>query len=584
MNSDDLGSGETAALLEQARAWVTEDPDPATRAELGELLDRSDLSALRELFATRLEFGTAGLRGVIGPGPSRMNRLLVRKVGLGLARYLRATHAPAIRAGVVVGHDARHLSPEFAEDTARLLAGQGIRTYLFDGFAPTPLLAYAVRHLRAAAGVMITASHNPPEYNGYKVYWDNGAQIVPPHDEGISREIDAVGSLEEWSLPSVQALRARGQLRRVPSELEEQYLRDLLDLRCHPDMPCELGVVYTPMHGVGGSLVQEVLRRAGLREFHRVVQQFEPDPDFPTVRFPNPEEPGAMDLALELAARERADLVLANDPDADRLAVAVPVDEQRSSHRLLSGNEIGTLLGHYLLTEKRSQVPDPLVMTTIVSSRLLSRMANALGAHYDETLTGFKWIANRAQEHARERGWTFVMGYEEALGYTVGDVVGDKDGIGAALLFTELAAQCERRGESILDRLEAIYRQFGLFVSRQHSVTLPGTEGAARIAHIMQRFRADPPTQIGTQRVLRAIDYGAGHEGLPPSNVLAYHLEGDGHVLLRPSGTEPKIKYYFESSETVEPTEDIDEGHKRADAKLDSLVESFLAVAEERAR
>lgn len=575
---------DAASLLAAARRWLEEDPDPRTRAELHALVQKEDLDTLREIFAERLEFGTAGLRGVLGPGPNRMNRALVRRVSRGLADYLLAIHPAARTAGCVVGGDARRLSPEMAHDTARVLAGAGVPVHLFDGFAPTPVLAFAVRRMQACSGVVVTASHNPPEYNGYKVYWDNAAQIVPPHDEGISASIDAVGALGGIAMPSLEELRAKGLVDIVPDSVIEDYYAELLALRRHPDVERDVSVVYTPMHGVGGEFVMEVLRRAGYTRVHPVPTQFEPDGEFPTVRFPNPEEKGAMDRAIELARATRAELVLANDPDADRLAVAVPLQRNSEEYRLLSGNEIGCLLAYYLLTENLPATGEPLVMTTIVSSRLLRKIATELGAHYDETLTGFKWIANASQRHAAEHGWQFVMGFEEALGYTVGPVVADKDGIGAALLFTELAAVCRSRGLTVLDYLEQMIRRFGLFVTHQHSITLPGTEGAEQIHAIMENFRATPPSLIGRFAVTDVRDYARGHAGLPKSNVLAFGLEGGGQVLLRPSGTEPKIKYYFELSDTVSEAESLPFARARAQASLESLVSSFLTLAEERTR
>ncbi|HKK71261.1 MAG TPA: phospho-sugar mutase [Candidatus Krumholzibacteria bacterium] len=569
-------------LEAMARRWMDDDPDPATREETARMLDAGDTDALREAFGARLEFGTAGLRGVIGPGPNRMNRALVRRVTAGLADHLLARQSRAREMGVVVGGDARRLSPELAEDTARVLVGKGIRVHFFEDFVPTPVLAYAVRRLGAAAGVIVTASHNPPEYNGYKVYWDNAAQIVPPHDRGISAAIDRVDSVADLAMPTLDGAREQDLLRTVGESVLEDYYAELLAQRRHPDVPKEIRVVYTAMHGVGGRFVTEVLHRAGYANVHPEAAQYQPDGEFPTVRFPNPEEDGAMDLSMALAREHGADVVLANDPDADRLAVGVPTGG--GDYRLLTGNEIGCLLAYYLLTENPPAESDPLVMTTIVSSRMLQAMAHELGAHYDETLTGFKWIANVSQRHARERGWHFVMGYEEALGYTVGPVVPDKDGVGAALIFTEIAAVCRSRGLTLVEYLEQMVRRFGSYVSHQHSLTLPGQEGAAKIAAIMDAFRAEAPDRIGEHAVVRVVDYADGHEELPPSNVLAFDLEGGGQVLLRPSGTEPKIKYYFELSEQPDEDEEVARARERATRRLDALVQAFLALAEERVR
>jgi phosphomannomutase len=643
-------------LLAAAQAWLAEDPDPAARAALKATIDgaqRGDAGALAELqdaFGQRLEFGTAGLRGVLGPGPNRMNRALVRRVTAGLARYLLRVAAADAPRGVVVGYDGRRLSRELAEDTARVLAGAGIPVLAFTEYAPTPLVAFAVKHLRTAAGVVVTASHNPPEYNGFKVYWSNGAQIIPPHDQGISAAIESVQGLAEVPLAGLDDARRAGLIRPVPAQLISDYLDAIAALRRHPEVPRALTVVYTPMHGVGGKLVRAALDRDGVARLSVVPQQAEPDGEFPTVRFPNPEEKGAMDLALALAAQVRADLVLANDPDADRLAVAVPQDGAqdgardgnrggstaggpasvpgavagRSSaaampaaaaprYRMLTGDQIGTVLGYYLLTERLGAAlpagAKPLVMTTIVSSRLLSKMARELGARYDETLTGFKWIANRAQQLAAREDARLLLGYEEALGYSVGEVTPDKDGIGAALMFVELAAVCRQRGLSVLQYLESIYRRFGLFLTRQHSVTLPGAMGSSRIAAIMESFRAHTPQRIGADRAVvqvadyslgtlrtlspgasgsRAVQGGMGAAAgaparleLPRSNVIALTLAGGASVLLRPSGTEPKIKYYFELSEAIAAGEPLSAALARAQRELDGLVSDFLRTLDE---
>jgi phosphomannomutase len=567
-----------------AAAWMADDPDPATRAELRSLLDRGDRDELKERFAGRLEFGTAGVRGTLGAGPTRMNRALVRRVTAGLARHLLAAAPDATTRGVVIGRDARWMSHEFAEDTAMVLAGAGIPVSVFPGLATTPLCAFAVPALGAAAGVMITASHNPPRDNGYKVYWENGAQIIPPHDEAIGREVDAISSLAEVPLLDVSTARARGLYREIGPEIGEAYLDGVLALRRRPEAAGDLAIVYTPLHGVGGPWAREALARAGYRRVTVVPEQAEPDPDFPTVSFPNPEEPGAMDLALALGEATGAELILANDPDADRLAAIVRAPS--GDFRQLGGNEIGLLLAYYLLTEN-PPAGETLVMTTVVSSSLLRRMAGALGAGYAEALTGFKWIANRAIAMKRERGTTFVFGFEEALCYTVGELVRDKDGVGAALLLAELASVRRARGETLLDSLETIYRRFGLGQNLQKSLTLAGTEGTERIRAILAGLRRRPPERIGGDAVTARsdlaagvrVDTASGRESrleFPSSDVLIYELEGGGRVLVRPSGTEPKIKFYFEVVETVAAAEPFEAARTRARERLTALAEALM--------
>ena len=401
-----------ASHRELAEAWLAEDPDPQTAAELRALLTRCDAGDaaaqkdLTERFTGALEFGTAGLRGLLGAGPQRMNRLLVRKVSAGLATYLLATVPDARQRGVVLGHDARHLSRELTEDTARVLGGAGIRSYLAHRPWPTPMTAWAVTARQACAGVMVTASHNPPAYNGYKVYWGNGAQIIPPHDTGIAAEIARIGAISGIAMPALDELRAAGTVVDLTEALHDDYLTQVIALRASPGVDGrDLVIAYTPLHGVGARSVEPALRRAGFPNVHTEPSQREPDPDFPTVAFPNPEEKGAMDRVLALAGRVSADLVFANDPDADRLCVAVP---DATGYRVLSGDQTGAVLADYLLEvgprDRR------MVATTIVSSQLLGFLAGQAGADYRETLTGFKWIANAAIDYERDHGGRFVMG------------------------------------------------------------------------------------------------------------------------------------------------------------------------------
>ena len=578
-----MTSDAASKTLSLARAWRDGDPDPKTRAELAALMEQGAAAALADRVSTRLEFGTAGLRGTLGAGPNRMNRALVRKATLGLCRYLVAQQTGVRTRGIVVGRDGRHMSPEFLEDTCAVIAGQGIPVHVFEGYTATPMVAYAVKALNAAAGVMITASHNPPEYNGYKVYWGNGAQIIPPHDTGIAAEIDGAGPASGIALASRE--QAPALWRSVPASVEDRYFEELKGLQLHPGKGRDLSIAYTPMHGVGLKFARRALANAGFSRFEVVAAQAEPDGDFPTVNFPNPEEPGAMDRLLLLGESMKADIAIANDPDADRLAVAA----RDGSGKLvaLSGNEIGVLLGHYVLTEAPRDA-NTLVVTTLVSSTQLGVIARALGVRYEETLTGFKWIANRALA-LEPSGARFAMGYEEALGYTVGTVARDKDGVGAAVVLAELAALCKTQGKSLFDKLADIQREFGLFAASQKSITLPGSDGAAQIAAMMTRLRASPPSRIGDRKVLALRDVQAGTrtEGgvttkltLPPSNVLVFELEGDARIVARPSGTEPKIKFYLELKEQVGAGESMATARTRAYAALAVLQAAFLKLVQ----
>jgi len=530
-------------LRRRAEAWLAQDPDPDTRGELRALLEAGDWAELAERFDGRLEFGTAGLRGPLGAGPTRMNRVVVRRTAAGLAAYLRAAGATG---PVLVGYDARHRSADFAADSAAVLAGAGFDVRVLPRPLPTPVLAFAVRRLRGCAGVMVTASHNPPRDNGYKVYLGasaapdgaagDGAQIVPPADLAIEAAIEAVGPLA--GVPLSDRWTTLGE------DLVESYVDSVAGVPRTRHR--ELTVASTALHGVGGALLAAALLRAGFAEPAVVAEQAAPDPDFPTVSFPNPEEPGATDLLLELADRVGADIAIANDPDADRCAVAV-------GGRLLRGDEVGVLLADHLM---RSGVRGSYV-TTVVSSSMLGVMCRARGMGYGQTLTGFKWIVRGAPD--------LVFGYEEALGYAVApDLVRDKDGISAALLVADLAASLRASGRTLLDRLDELAREFGLYATDQLSVRVTDL---AEIAAAMAQLRAaTPATLLGTP--VSTVD-----DLLPESDVLILRAEGC-RVVVRPSGTEPKLKAYLEVVVPVAPSagaSTVDDARKVAADRLAAL-------------
>jgi len=537
-----------AGLRAAAEAWLAEDPDPDTRAELTAVLAEGDDAGLRARFGARLQFGTAGLRGPLGAGPNRMNRALVRRAAAGLGAWLSAGVSDRL-GGVAVGFDARHRSAAFAEDTAAVLAAAGIDVHLLPEPLPTPVLAFAVRHLGAAAGVMVTASHNPAADNGYKVYDHTGGQIVPPADAEISAAIDAVGPLAGVAL----ADRHDPRIHRLGRDLVEAYLAAVTAmLPGRPAGGVDLEIAYTALHGVGGAVVTTLLQRAGFPAVHAVAQQQSPDPDFPTVAFPNPEEPGALDLALAEARRVRADVVLANDPDADRLAVAVPDPGAEGGWRALRGDEVGALLADAVLDDLAvvpPAAPDrpPVLATSIVSSRLLSAMAADAGVAYADTLTGFKWIARVPGPDRR-----LLFGYEEALGYCVGDLVADKDGISALLAVAQRMVALRARGTSVAERLDHLARRHGVHATRQRSFRLEGEAGLARITETMARMRAAPPDPLGRWAVTAVDDLldPANRLGLPPSDVVLLGMDG-ARVVVRPSGTEPKLKCYLEAIRPV---------------------------------
>jgi phosphomannomutase len=481
-----------------------------------------------------------------------MNRSLVLRVTNGLVSHLLEADEDARERGVVIARDGRKLSDVFQRDAAEAAAALGVPVHFVPGANPTPLLAFAVRHLGASAGIMITASHNPPEYNGYKVYWENGAQIVPPTDEAVSRRIDSAPS----RIPRYEG----SALIREVSDLSESYLRAVSSLASVSSIdPGELSIAYSALHGCGQTLFLEAMARRGFSRIYPVAEQGEPDPDFPTVSFPNPEEPGALDRVLALAHENDCGLVLVHDPDADRLGVAVR--RAPGDYAVLDGNEIGVLLAHHVLSHTKE--PKPLVVSTVVSSRMLSKMAASSGARYLDTLTGFKWIANEAMRVEKAEGVQFVFGYEEALGYTVGTVVRDKDGIGAGLVLAEMAAGLAAEGKTLLDALEDLRRRHGTFRSRGKSVTIGGASGAARIEHAMAVLRSEPLRRIAGENVRSARD-------VPEGDVLLYDLEDGGRVAVRPSGTEPKIKFYLEV---------VDSSAERASRRLEALERELLSRA-----
>lgn len=540
------------ALIDSARAWIADDPDEQTRAELELVLADveagGDPADLADRFAGTLEFGTAGLRGALGAGPNRMNRVVVTRAAAGLAAYLRDTGA---RGPVVIGYDARRNSDVFARDTAEVMTGAGYDALLLPRPLPTPLLAFAIRELGCAAGVMVTASHNPPQDNGYKVYLGDGSQIVPPADSGIAERIAAVGAVAD--VP-------RGRAGKVLDEtIVDRYLDTVAELAA--DGPRDLDIVYTPLHGVGGTSVVQVLETAGFSAPRVVSEQEQPDGTFPTVAFPNPEEPGAMDLAMALAERHDADLVVANDPDADRCAAAVPGPH---GWRMLRGDEVGALLGHALLSAGKAGT----FATTIVSSTLLGRMAAAAGQPYVETLTGFKWIG-------RVEGLAF--GYEEALGYCVDpEHVKDKDGVSALLLLCELAAAAKSEGRTLVDVLDDLAREHGLHATDQLSVRVTDL---SLIADAMERLRSTPPTTLGGLAVERVDDLALGSADLPPTDGLRFVLAEGARVVVRPSGTEPKIKCYLEVVVPVEDEGGVDAARIAAAGRLDAIRGDVQAAA-----
>ncbi len=512
-----------------AEKWLLAEPDEDMRHELQALIDGS-IKELEDRFSGRLIFGTAGLRAEVGAGPNRMNRLVVRQAAAGLVDYLLRTVEGSADAGILIGFDARRKSDVFALDTARVAAARGMKALLLPRLLPTPVLAWNITQLGVAAGVMVTASHNPPQDNGYKVYLGSGAQIVPPHDTLISDAIESFDATEVELAPEDSPL-----IQVCGDACIDEYLNWLPSVRLCPDLP-SIKVAYTAMHGVGGDTAIKAFASAGFDPPVVVAAQQEPDGTFPTVSFPNPEEPGAMDLVIDLARQSGAAIALANDPDADRLGVAIPTSGDPSFEwRLLRGDEIGWLLGDHIL--RHTEGDDRLVVTTLVSSSLLGKMAQKNGVAFEETFTGFKWIADAAMRRSDKR---LVFAYEQALGYLVANRPLDKDGISAALLMTEIASLATRDGLTLQDRLDQIASEYGQHVTAELSIKMSPSEGAA----VVQQLRANPPQVISGRLV-------AGIEDFPEANLLRVWLDEVGgrgvRLQIRPSGTEPKVKLYGEA-------------------------------------
>lgn len=544
--------------------------------ELKEQLDRvkHDGTKLEELFGKNLEFGTAGMRGEIGPGTNRMNIYTVRKASEGLARYLLSEDEKNAQRGVVIAYDSRHKSPEFALEVAKTIGKHGIKSYLFKELRPTPELSFAVRYLKAAAGVMITASHNPPEYNGYKVYGDDGAQLTPKPAAKLTSFVNDVQDELTVEVVEETELLEKGLLQYVGEEIDQAYLDQLATIQLNKSivekMAKELRIVFTPLHGTASSLVKKGLERFGFENVIFVKEQELPDPDFSTVKSPNPEDPEAFELAIQYGKKVDADILLGTDPDSDRLGIVVKNDQDE--YVPLTGNQIGAILLHYILSQKKEQgiLPENGIMIkTIVTSELGRAIAQDFGVATLDTLTGFKFIGEKIKEFEQSGEYTFQFGYEESYGCLIGDFVRDKDAVQATLLAAEVAAYYKAQGKTLLDGLLEIFEKYGFYRESLQSLTLKGLEGAEKIAQIMDSFRKHPPVELAGVKVIAVEDYLTSVKKelttgkldpikLPKSNVLKYFLEDGSWFCVRPSGTEPKCKFYFavkgasqEESETL---------------------------------
>ncbi len=520
-----------------------------------------DAAEIEDRFYTELSFGTAGMRGVLGAGMNRMNRYNVRRATKGLAQYLLQKPEEA-RRGVVIAYDSRRCSAEFAKDTALTLCAEGVPAYLFDALRPVPILSYAVRHLHAIAGVVVTASHNPPQYNGYKVYGEDGAQLGPEAADGVTKFIRAIAYTDCVLMDEQEAL-DKGLLHIIGNkEVDDDYIAQVKTLCIQPDLMAreggKLSIVYTPLHGSGNVPVRRILREIGVTNVSVVAEQEKPDPNFSTIKVPNPEDPGAFVLAIQLADKVGANVIFATDPDCDRLGVAVR--DKEGKFQLLTGNQIGCVLLHYILStrQKNGTLPENgAAVKSIVSTSLANRICERYGVKMFETLTGFKFIGEKIQQFQDTGSNTFLFGFEESYGFLSSTFVRDKDGVNASLLISEVAAACNAEGITLYDRVQEIFREYGYFVEKVVSKTLPGKDGLTRMKEIMKELRANPPKEIAGMKVTAVRDYLKGVRvadgkeeptGLPTSDVLYFELEGGCWVCVRPSGTEPKIKLYVNSN------------------------------------
>jgi phosphoglucomutase len=589
MAHNDAQGGSEMDYKELYKEWL-ENPyfDENTKAELKEI--QQDEKEIKERFYKELEFGTAGLRGIIGAGTNRMNIYTVRKTTQGLANYIAAVNGQA--KGVAIAYDSRRMSPEFAKEAALCLAANGVKAYIFETLRPTPELSFAVRELGCIAGINITASHNPPEYNGYKVYWEDGAQITPPHDSGIMAEVQKVVNYNEVKTMDEEAAKAAGLFAVIGKEIDDAYMEALKSQVIHADaikaMAKELKIVYSPLHGTGNIPARRVLKELGFENVYVVKEQELPDGEFPTVSYPNPEADEAFELGLKLAKEVDADLVLATDPDADRLGVRVK-DSKTGEYHTLTGNMSGCLLADYELGQKKEvygKLPeDGAVISTIVTTNMAAAIAKHYGVEFIEVLTGFKYIGQQILGFETKGKGSYLFGFEESYGCLIGTHARDKDAIVATMALCEAAAYYKTKGMTLWDAMVAMYEKYGYYKDDIQSITLKGIEGLEKIQTILENLRKNPPTEIGTYKVLSARDYKADTvvnmetkevtaTGLPSSNVLYYDLNDDAWVCVRPSGTEPKIKIYYGIKGTS--LQDADEKSAALGADVKKLIDAMM--------
>ena len=567
---------------EKYQEWLANDYfDEETKQELEAIADNEE--EIEERFYTDLDFGTGGMRGIIGAGTNRVNKYTIRKATQGLANYILENGDKS--KGVAISHDNRRQSRQFATEAALVLAANGIKAYLFDDLRPTPELSYAVRELETTAGIMVTASHNPPEYNGYKVYWDDGAQIVAPHDEGIINKVNQISSFDEVKTMAKDKAKEEGLFEIIDSALDDQYIKTLKDLSLNEEsikeVAEELDIVYTPLHGAGNVLVQRILDELGFQNIHVVPEQEKPDEDFSTVEYPNPEEPDVFELGLELANQEDAELIMANDPDADRVGIAVR--DENNEWTFLDGNQVGILLTEYIVNSLEEVPDNATIIKTIVTTEMINPIAEKYDLDVMNTLTGFKYIGEKIKEFkAGKYDKEYIFGFEESYGYLYGTHARDKDAVVATMLIAEMAAHYKAQGSSIYEELMRMYEEYGYYKSDLEAIRMPGKSGQEKINAMLADLRENSPQEINGQEVVVKKDYLVGKSydlqtgeeselDLPESNVLQFELADKTLVTARPSGTEPKIKFYFSV---------VGDSEAAAEEKLEEVKSSVMEIVE----
>ena len=559
-------------------AWLSGNFDQATKDEIRKLQDENP-SELADAFYRNLEFGTGGLRGLMGVGTNRMNKYTVGMATQGYANYLKQSF-PNREISVAIAHDSRNNSRFFAETTANVFAANGVKVYLFEDLRPTPELSFAIRHLKCQGGVVCTASHNPKEYNGYKAYWDDGSQLVPPHDKNVIREVDKIASVDDvkWS-------GGEKNITIIGKEMDEAYMAMVKELSVYPEVIArqkDLKIVYTPIHGTGITLIPPVLKMFGFQNIHIVKEQSEPDGNFPTVVYPNPEESEAMNLGLKLAEQLDADILTGTDPDTDRIAIGVK--DSSGKWVLMNGNQTAVLAFNYLIEARRTKgiaQPNDMVVTTIVTTPMIDRIAEKNKIACYRVLTGFKWIADLIRRKEGEEN--YVIGGEESFGLMIGDKIRDKDGVSAVALLCEMAAYEKEKGRTLYQKMIDLYVEYGFYKEHLISITRKGMDGQQQIAAMMEGYRNNPPKNINGTNVVQLLDYelqkGLNPQtmkeweiALPKSNVLQFILADGSIISARPSGTEPKIKFYFSVNASLESASDYDKVNKQLDEKIKAVI------------